>query len=50
MCSHYQAIKQRERYAKHFGVVPPASTMFARAHQKCDKPIEEPTSESHQGP
>ena len=24
MCSHYQAIKAREHYAKHFGVVPPA--------------------------
>jgi putative SOS response-associated peptidase YedK len=23
MCSHYQAIKERKRYAKHFGVVPP---------------------------
>jgi putative SOS response-associated peptidase YedK len=23
MCSHYQAIKERERYAKHFGVEPP---------------------------
>lgn len=24
MCSHYQAIKERERYLKHFGVAPPA--------------------------
>ena len=24
MCSHYQAIKERERYARHFGVQPPA--------------------------
>lgn len=24
MCSHYQAIKARERYARHFGVEPPA--------------------------
>lgn len=23
MCSHYQAIKERERYAKHFGIEPP---------------------------
>jgi putative SOS response-associated peptidase YedK len=23
MCSHYQAIKERERYARHFGVEPP---------------------------
>ena len=23
MCSHYQAIRERERYAKHFGVAPP---------------------------
>jgi putative SOS response-associated peptidase YedK len=23
MCSHYQAIKERERYVKHFGVEPP---------------------------
>jgi putative SOS response-associated peptidase YedK len=23
MCSHYQAIKERERYARHFGVQPP---------------------------
>lgn len=24
MCSHYQAIKERERYGRHFGVEPPA--------------------------
>ena len=24
MCSHYQAIKERERYLRHFGVEPPA--------------------------
>jgi putative SOS response-associated peptidase YedK len=24
MCSHYQAIKERERYRRHFGVAPPA--------------------------
>lgn len=24
MCSHYQAIKERERYRRHFGVEPPA--------------------------
>ena len=24
MCSHYQAIKERERYLRHFGVRPPA--------------------------
>jgi putative SOS response-associated peptidase YedK len=24
MCSHYQAIKERERYIRHFGVAPPA--------------------------
>jgi putative SOS response-associated peptidase YedK len=24
MCSHYQAIKERERYLRHFGVAPPA--------------------------
>jgi len=24
MCSHYQAIKERERYTRHFGVEPPA--------------------------
>jgi hypothetical protein len=24
MCSHYQAIKERERYIRHFGVEPPA--------------------------
>ena len=24
MCSHYQAIKERERYLRHFGVMPPA--------------------------
>jgi putative SOS response-associated peptidase YedK len=24
MCSHYQAIKERERYVRHFGVQPPA--------------------------
>lgn len=26
MCSHYQAIKERERYLRHFGVMPPAET------------------------
>ena len=25
MCSHYQAIKERERYRRHFGVEPPAN-------------------------
>jgi len=24
MCSHYQAIKERERFRRHFGVEPPA--------------------------
>ena len=24
MCSHYQAVKERERYLKHFAVIPPA--------------------------
>jgi len=24
MCSHYQAIKERERFIRHFGVEPPA--------------------------
>ncbi len=26
MCSHYQAIKERERYLRHFGVEPPAES------------------------
>lgn len=47
MCSHYQAIKERERYLRHFGVEPPAdmgkhdlwpgySGTFIRRHPHAD--------------
>ncbi len=44
MCSHYQAIKERERYIKHFGVEPPtefrdAWSSCALALQSCWRPV-----------